>query len=343
MKKSNLILLVIVGILTIVVITIYFWENNDKQRVYRDFAVEDTASINKIFLADKNNNSVTLERKGTGWIVNEKYEARRALINVLLTTIRNIEISSPVPKPRVEKVLKDLSVQGIKTEIYQNDKLVKTYYVGGVTMDNTGTYMIMEGSDVPFILALPNFSGYLTVRYLPDIKEWRERVIFNYSVDQIAQVKVEYGNNPDDGFIAYCSEDKKYSITKIDGSKVDFPVDSLAIKEFISRSKFIAFEAFIKEELQQHKLDSLLNQPMAARFEVVDRDGNAKSFRTYLRPNINQAFDTDGNLYEWDIDRLYGIVNNDSEVVFLQYYVIDPITLTINDFNLNNRITASVE
>lgn len=338
MKKSNVVLLVVVLVLAIIVTVIYFSENTDKQKVYRDFAVEDTARINKIFLADKNNNAITLERKDGVWYVNDQYRARRDLINVLLTTIRNVEVSSPVPEATLDKVLKDLSVKGIKTEIYQDDKLVKTYYVGGVTMDNTGTYMIMEGSDIPFVMSIPNFSGYLTVRYLPDIKEWRERVIFNYRFEEIAQVKVEYGRNPEDGFIVSRIDENRYGITHVDGSNVNFPVDTLAIKEFISRSKFIAFEAFITEELQQHKRDSLLAEPMAARFEIVDKNGNAKSFRTYLRPNINQAVDDDGNLFDWDVDRLYGIVNNDTEVVFVQYYILDPITRSINDFNLNNRL-----
>ena len=334
MKKSNLVLLVVVVVLTILVVTLYLTKNIDKQSVLRDFAVEDTASISKIFLADKNNNSVTLERIDGVWYVNETYKARKDFIDVLLSTIKNVEVSAPVPEASLNKVLKDLSVTGIKAEIYVDDKIAKTYYVGGVTQNSTGTYMILEGSDFPFVMQIPGFAGYLTVRYLPDVKEWRERVVFNYQFEDMAKVIVDYGLNPDDGFILYNYGDNKFGLTDANGKTVDFPVDTIAIKEYLGRIKFIAFEAFISEELQKHKLDSLSKEPVVGSFKIEDRKGNPKSFEVYLRQNINYAVDEEGVPFEWDIDRVYGIVNDNTEVVLLQYYVIDPITKTINDFNL---------
>lgn len=335
MKKSNLVLLVIVVVLTIIVVTLYFRNNVDKQSVLRDFAVEDTARITKIFLADKNDNSVKLEKIDGVWYVNDIYKARKDFINVLLTTIKNVEVNAPVPEASLDKVLKELSVKGIKTEIYQDDKLVKTYYVGGVTQNSTGTYMILEGSDLPFVMHIPGFAGYLTVRYLPDVKEWRERIIFNYRFENIAKVIVDYGKNPSDGFILHNYGDNKYGVVRADESAVDFLVDTVAIKEYLSAIKFIAYEALISENLQKHKLDSLSKEPMIAKFEIEDKKGNSKSFKIYYRQNVNIVVDEQGIPYDWDVDRLYGIVNNDTEVVFLQYYVLDPITKTINDFNLN--------
>jgi hypothetical protein len=339
MKKSNVVLLIIVVVLAAIVAVVYFWENADEQKVLRDFAVEDTASIDKIFLANRNS-SVTLEKIDGVWMVNKEYLVRKDLINVLLSTIRNVEVSSPVPDAKLDKVLKDLSVTGIKAQIYQKGDLVKTYYVGGVTPDNTGTYMIMEGSDLPFVTQISGFTGYLTVRYLPDVNEWRSRVVFNYRFDQIAKVAVEYPRNPEDGFTVYSNGDNTYGITKPDGSPVNFAVDTVQIKEYIGRVKFIGFEALISEEFQEHKLDSLLKEPMAVRYEVEDRSGKVTSFRAYLRKNINQAVDDEGNLYDWDIDRLYGVINDDSEVIFLQYYILDPISWSIQNFRLDRLKSA---
>ena len=130
MKKSNLILLIALIVLIGVVVVVYFHDKGETKSVFRDFVVEDTASIDKIFLADRNS-SVTLERINNVWMVNGKYPARKDYINVLLTTMRNLEVTAPVPEAKLDKVLKDLSVTGIKTQIYQNGKLYKTYYVGG--------------------------------------------------------------------------------------------------------------------------------------------------------------------------------------------------------------------
>lgn len=336
MKKSNVVLLIAVLVLTAIVLVVYFYEPPTEKIVLKDFAVEDTASIDKIFLADRNN-SLLLEKVDGVWMVNGEFYARKDLINVLLTTIRNIEVSAPVSDAKLDKVLKDLSVTGIKTQIFQNGELVKTYYVGGVTQDNTGTYMIMEGSELPFVTHVPGFTGYLTVRYLPDLKEWREKIIFNYKFDDIAKVRVEYPKNPNLGFEIECLGDNRYGLKDLNGQNASFPVDNLKIKDYLGRIKFIAFEAFIKDDLQQEKLDSLLKEPIAAKFEIIDNAGDTKRFRTYLRPNIDQAYDDDGNLYDWDIDRLYGVVNNETEVVLMQYYILDPITLTINDFMMQNQ------
>ena len=52
----------------------YFTKNNSTIKgEYSDFAVEDTASITKIFMADKANNQVLLERSDNSkWLVNGK-------------------------------------------------------------------------------------------------------------------------------------------------------------------------------------------------------------------------------------------------------------------------------
>lgn len=336
MKKSNLILLIAVVVISAIVAVIYFSENKTTEQVLRDFAVADTAAIDKIFLADKNNNSVLLEREGDHWIVNGEYIARRDFIEVLLYTMKNIEVSSPVPEARLDKVMKSLSVKGIKAEIYQKGELVKTYYVGGVTKDNGGTYMILEGSEQPFILHIPGFAGYLSVRYLPYINEWRERIVFRYDVDEIKKVRVEYPMNPSDSFIAYSYGNNEYGITNLNGGSFDFVIDTMKIKEFISKVKFIGLEAYISEELMDYKRDSLLQETMSARYTVENRDGEEKDVRIYLRQNINQSVDDDGNLYDWDIDNLYGIVNDDKEVVLLQHYIMDPISLTNRSFELKN-------
>lgn len=50
----------------------------------RDFAIEDTAAVTKIFLADKNNHSVTLEKNTTGqWMLNGKEKTRQQGIDLI--------------------------------------------------------------------------------------------------------------------------------------------------------------------------------------------------------------------------------------------------------------------
>lgn len=338
MKKSNLILLIVIIVLVIVSCAVFFIRNYDPQQTLRDFAVEDTASITKIFLANKQGSSVTLERADNHWTVNGIYTARHDFVDNLLTTIKKIEVSSPVSSAKLEHVMKDLSAQGIKVEIYQDDKLAKTYYVGGVTEDNSGAYMILEGSDLPFILSRPGFTGYLTVHYLPELSEWRERIAFNYNIEDIAKVYVEY---PDaqESFVALRNGENEYSISNIDGSPIDMMYDTLRVKEFVSRIKFIGFETYILDSLQAEKRDSLQKTQMLASFTIEDTNGQKNKMVTYRRPNTTGLFDPEGNLFEYDVDNLYGILNDDV-VVILQYPIIDPIMFYKSDF-LPRRVQMS--
>lgn len=340
MKKTNLLLLIVILILVIVSIAIYFVRNYDSQSTLRDFAVEDTASITKIFLANKQGSAVTLEREGNHWTANKKYTARRDFVNNLLTTIKKIEVSSPVSSAKLERVMKDLAVQGIKVEIYQGDDCVKVYYVGGVTEDNNGAYMILENSDLPFILSRPGFTGYLPVHYLPELSEWRERIAFNYNIDDIAKVYVEYPNS-DESFIAERLGENNYNLKNIDGSSIDVPFDTLRVKEFVSRIKFVGFETYILDSLQAEKRDSLENTEMMASFTIEDKSGAKNKLVTYRRPNTTGLFDPEGNLFEYDVDNLYGIING-NEVVILQYPIIDPITFYKSDFTKRQQMSTAI-
>lgn len=335
MKKTNLILFISLIILVVLVLIIFLRQNSDPKKVLRDFAVQDTASIDKIFLADKNNKTILLERKGNYWTVNGTYKARRDLVDLLLETICKLEVNSPVPEAKLDKVLSDISVSGIKTEIYQKGELVKTYYVGGVTQDNMGTYMIMEGSDLPFIMYIPGFNGYLSVRYNTDLNEWRERHIFNYQIQEIAKISIEYNQSKEESFMIIAEDNNNYRLTDIEGNDVGFEYNTMMLKEFVARCKFVGFEAYIMDELQQHKKDSLSKEPMIAKYTIETKKGDKRSLKTYYRQNINNFKDDDGVPYDYDIDRLYGIID-DKEVVLLQFYIIDPISLTKSEFRMKN-------
>lgn len=326
MKKTNIILLIIVVLVGLISLIVYYTQTKDTARVYRDFAVEDTASINKIFLADKQGNTITLERKDGYWMVNDKYKARRDLIDILLTTIKNLEVTMPVPESKLDFVLRSIAAYGIKTEIYQNNKLVKTYYVGGAPENNIGTYMILEGSDVPFVVSIPGFSGFLTIRYNTEINEWREKIIFNYKIEDIFQVKMLYPDQPENSFIAVRNSATNYDLLNYDGSPVNFKFDTLKVKDYISRAKFFGFEAFILDSLQQFKRDSLLTQPMVFEMSIVDVNKNKKSFKAFYRQNLDKLLDDNGELYPFDIDRMYAVVD-DKEVVLIQFYVVDQYTI----------------
>ncbi|MGZ4033712.1 MAG: hypothetical protein ACXVP4_02520, partial [Bacteroidia bacterium] len=199
-------------ILVIILGSASFWYivNNRKSTLnaeMRNFAVADTASITKIFLADKEGRTITLERHPEGnWTVNQKYAVRMDALQTLLETIKRVDVKEPVGKKAQDNVIKRLAAKAVKCEIYQNDVLTKAYYVGTETQDNTGTFMIkidpetMKTAEKPFVTYIPGFEGYLTTRYFTEEQGWRDRTVFKYNPLDIKSVKMETPLSPEKGY-----------------------------------------------------------------------------------------------------------------------------------------------
>jgi len=350
MRKSSLVTLVVFILLLVAAIVVFFnkynivrTDVNGKQKfrveekkgtlkVLRDFAVKDTASVDKIFLADKQNATILLERKDNYWTVNGKYRARRDFIDLLLETIHRVEVAEPVVETKTENVLRRISSDGVKVEIYQNGKLAKTYYVGGVDQGNTGTYMLLEGSSQPFVTHIPGFSGFLTTRYNTSIYEWRDRVVFRYNYSDIAAVSLEYPSQNFQSFRCEKHGDNHFKLFSLPDMQSIPIFDTLAVKSFMSRFKFVGFEAYLDNTIPKHRRDSVLNTDMLCKYTVEDKNGNTRVLKAYHRPNILDQFDDEGELYPYDVERLYGFINNDEDMILLQYYIIDPLTKELNHF-----------
>jgi hypothetical protein len=330
--KKLLFPIILVIILGIAAVILYI--NNSGSTIkkeLRDFAVEDTASVTRIFLADKNNQTITLDRKDGFWTVNKNFIARRDLIDVLLRTICHLNVKAPVPKSAHNTIVKGLAANSTKVEIYQNNALSKTYYVGGATPDNMGTYMLIEGSGVPFVMDLPGFTGYLSLRYTTDISEWKDRCIFRYKFSDIASVTIENPAAPSQSFQAIQKGTNKFSLYSLSEKKELSGFDTLAVKEYMAYFKKMNFETYVTT-ITKERRDSVFKSRPILIITVEDKAGTKKTIRMYLRPNYDKLMKGESEVYEWDPDRMYAFINDDRDLVIIQYFVFDPVIKELNYF-----------
>ena len=86
--KKNRIAIIITSVL-IVIAGVLLWNNRYlttlRGEAY-DFTVRDTASITRMFFADKSGNQVLLNRTESGWKVNNQYDAQPLMIENILST-----------------------------------------------------------------------------------------------------------------------------------------------------------------------------------------------------------------------------------------------------------------
>lgn len=297
----------------------------------RDFAIEDTSVVTKVFLADKNNHTIVLERKDGYWALNEKYYARPDLINLLLKTLYRLNVKSPVSKGSFDNMVKNLSAKSTKVEVYCNDKKTKVFYVGGATMDNQGTYMLLEGSSVPFIIDIPGFNGYLTTRFTTDLNDWRDKTAFHYKLSDISSISLQNPSAPSQSFIVKHNADKSFSLLTYDSQKALTGYDSSKVKEYMAYFKHLNFESYVTEITKERRDSILKSRPMLI-LTVTGVDGQKKGFRLYRRPNYGKLLDDNGKVFEFDTDRMYGYLENEKELVIAQYYVFDPVMKELNQF-----------
>lgn len=330
MKNLKYILL-----LALLVVAGYFFFSNKKSTLKTEkteFAVEDTASVTKIFMADQQGRKITLERLGKGqWKVNDKYLARQDGINILLETMKRLSIKSPVNKAAFENVVKQISVSGIKVEIYQGEsKPSKVYYVGTSNQNHTGSYMLLENSTVPFLVHLEGFYGFLTPRYFVNENEWRDRSIFRYNYGEIQSIKVEHPQDDRNSFEIKEIEPNIFSLTNLATSETVTDVDTIRVLEYVSYYKIIPFEG-LEETKTPEYIESIKEKTPMQIYTVTDKNGNVTKVKTYLKPLPEGATDPEGNEIFFDVDRLYADVN-DKDFVVCQYLIFDKLDKKLVDF-----------
>ena len=325
--KSNRLL--IIGIVVLGIVVAYLLINNGRNTRggdLKNFTVEDTASVDKIFIADKQNHKTLLERKGPSlWIVDGKYPVRQDGIKMLLETLNKMVVRTPVAKSMEQKVLKDLSgpVQK-KVEIYQNGKLSKVFYMAAETPDKLATYMLIDGSDSPYEVHIPGHRGFLQSRFISDGRLWRDPVIFRYDYRDMRSVEVNYPADPQQSFtVKY--DGKKTSLFHR-GSLVQDPnLDSLKAFEYLNSFRNIGYEFEVVETFSKTIKDSVLASTPFIEITVIDKNGESNQVKGYRRPANLTSYVPDQEMQAFDTDRLYALVGKEKTFVLVQYFQFDKV------------------
>lgn len=166
---------------------------------HTQFAIKDINTISKVFLADRSGNQALVEKisddqwKYTNKSTGQNYIANPSAIHSLLQTLVKIRTREPVSKAAEENVIKSIAAKSTKVEVYDDqNQLIKVYYVGPMAGSATGNYMIMEGSEQPYINYIPNFQGTVDTRYITTEEDWRDKAFVRTLKDEIEYISMAY-------------------------------------------------------------------------------------------------------------------------------------------------------
>ncbi len=328
MKNLRLYLILII---LIIIATIFFFSNSKGSLNLRNssFAIESPEDITKIQISTPDENLI-LRKEFDHWKVNNKYRTPDRSIENFMVAINRIDVLSPVSKLEKEQVASILKADGILVEVFKKNRTLKKYYVSKPEMNNSKTYMMMYKSSEPFVVRIPSFKGLVADLFVIDENFWRDKTIFDYQPQNIKNIVVEYPENMSKSFSVINYNDGTFAIQNLSNNAfvVDFNVDKVA--RYFTYFQRIVFEDVVRN-LDQVETDSILQTKPFNVITVETIQGNVNKIAIYRKPSESE-FDEFGKKAQFDYDRAYATLNNNNELIIIQYYIFDPLFKEIDYF-----------
>ena len=287
------------------------------------FSIKDTAAVGKIFIVSADGESILAERSDSGWIVNKKYKALPSTLNLILTTFTQQNPLYPVTKNAVDNVIKNLSTDGIKVEVYDRaGKKMKVFYVGGASVNNTGTNMLVEGAHMPYVVQVPGFVGYITARYTTRLTDWRDRTIFNIAPDEIKSISMQYADHPINSFAIQRDKD---SVTVTADPSLMKGLDgenSRRAKIYLKYFTNVNCEGYLNG---LNDMDTTLKTaPKETAIDIIGMHGQHMHADIYFmalnKRSKNLTTHNEDVPDDYDSDRMYAVINNNKDTVMIQRF-----------------------
>ena len=334
-KRKNIINLTLFIILFLATIYILVQNKNSSSTVQpNDFAIDDTASIRKIFIADMKGESVILTKSKNNWLVNDEFAINQSRIELLLDVVKRLEVKNPTPENARNNVITEMAAGAIKVEFYKRSKKAfKVLYIGGPTQNNLGTYMALENKDKePYVVHLPGFNGYLSEGYFfTDVNEWRTKEVFNYKATAIREIGVEYLGDGDSSFKLRVISPNEFKLVQLSTNE-EIDLNEQKAKAFVQGFSKLHFLA-IDTDISDFRKDSILNNKPIITIYVRNLQNQKKTLNLYYRPTDIR---TRVELFP-GVDKEYFLAtasDREEDLVIMQRLVLDRIMWKTEDFKI---------
>lgn len=291
-----------------------------------EFAVPNVSDIHRIYILDRKNVSADLTRNGDHWLYNGKYKARPSGMEVLLKTIQKVRVWYVPTKTAEPHIVNTLAQHSVKVQLFDKDnKQIKCYYVGGVTNDERGTYMMMDGAERPYVAHLPGFVGQIGIHFMVGDDNWRDRTVFEEKPESIETISVEYPKMKNESFVLEKTGKAAYVI------KPFFPTTrpiEAEQRKGAPEAYLLAFEKLVAEAIENREVEIRDSVTQLTPYAIVNlrrTDGSQRTVKFW----INQTQETsDGDLH---INRLLAL-DEKNDFYLVQTQVFGPMFRRYSEF-----------
>ena len=288
----------------------------------RKFKVEDIDQIHKIFIAKRKGEQITLERKGDHWIYNGQYKALPNAVDNLMRAFGEVEMNYKPANAAVPNMVSNLATQGVKVELYNRaGEQLKAYYIGGETSDSRGTYMIMEGSEQPYVVHIPTWGGNLRARFNLTGEQWRDKTVLGAKVEDIDFVSVEYPKQKNKSFKLE-KKGSEYEVAPFYDAtpKIAKPVSQGLVEGYLVNFQTVGAEAF---ETKNPRRDSVTQ---TIPFSIITlRKTNGEEQKVELFPIYQDIPDAKTESIAGTYVERYFAEVNEEEFMLVQHRVFEKV------------------
>lgn len=318
-------------------------DSMEELKAQYDFAVADTAAITKIVIKDKKPSMLVLRRDGKNWRVGEEgHLVRKDAIETLLLTLGQVRLKNFVKESAIPAVEQRMDVYGKWVEVYVGDELVKHFIVGTETPDVLGTYYKLVGAELPFVVYIQGFNGYLSTRFFTEEALWRDRTIFGYGADEIEAVELYSEASPGTSYMVTRKSENLQSLLEpassmeswslVGGEFEPLPAKKELIMQTVNSVRTLKYEgAIVATDNIWAKKDSIFSAVPAFTFAVHKVDGSIDEVQGFFKKPEGNALGEDGSIHTWDPDRFYAKLP-DGRMVLIQRYGWRHILKTAQEF-----------
>jgi hypothetical protein len=291
-----------------------------------NFAIEDTASIDKIIITDLNSNSYEVLRNGNSWTDKDGACILQENVQNILNVAKNIEFKGYLPENAVKKTINQMSAIALKVDFYQNGSWSKSWYIGTASQDHYGQIMLLDSrqdgkSDQPVLMKVKGVNGIIEPNFIVDPRKWICTNIFALSVDEIKRVEVINYKDPARSF----SIDKNKSSFEVKQNGFRLPaIDTLKAYRYLQNFKKVNF--YIPNfMLSDKQVDSVKHSKPFGSLKVTETN-NKTTLLKFFSIQGAETFDSEfGEVTNMDLNNFWCLLPS-QQLVKCQFYVFDPLT-----------------
>jgi len=278
-SKKNKILITILILLITISALLHFNLESEKSNTIDNvskFSIADTSSIQKIVMQSPFETNL-LEKNNGHWTINKSRDADPNIIRVLLSVLKQVNVSRSVSKNQMVLTKKELIEEGTLVEIYDDIGLEKKLYVKGNATKTLSLFMD-EVEGIPYIVVLPGYDSYVAGIFEIPRLDWQNRLIFNSTWRSLRKLEMLYPNKPKNSFEIRFDLDF-FSITGIDN------LDTASMMNFVEEFQYFQADRFIEPEPESTYGKLLKTNPKVylSIEDIDDRKNNRIAFYDQLK------------------------------------------------------------